>query len=76
MILALIYFKTQHWRDSEVGELLLIRGGEEIRRQVTGTVRDTKIYNNIFLLSMFKQHSNMIQSALSLKVTQVKLILI
>lgn len=37
----------QHWQDSEVRELLLIRGRDEIRTQITGTVRDTAIYNNI-----------------------------
>ena len=38
---------AQHWQDKEVRELLLIRGEEEVQRQVTGTVRDTVIYNNI-----------------------------
>ncbi|KAK0151169.1 hypothetical protein N1851_007649 [Merluccius polli] len=39
--------QMQHWQDIKVRELLLIRREEEIRRQVTGTVRDTAIYKNI-----------------------------
>ncbi|KAM9317553.1 uncharacterized protein KZ484_021994 [Pholidichthys leucotaenia] len=37
----------QHWRDDEVRELLMIRGDERIRNQVTGTVRDTVLYKHI-----------------------------
>lgn len=40
-----------------------------MRRQVPSTVRNPVIYNNIFHISpvSFKQHSNIIPSALSLK---------
>ncbi|XP_075049836.1 uncharacterized protein LOC142109724 [Mixophyes fleayi] len=36
-----------HWMEEEVRELLNVRGEEEIRRQVTGTVKDATVYYNI-----------------------------
>lgn len=36
-----------HWREHEIIELLSIRGLEEIRRQITGTTRDSVVYNRV-----------------------------
>ncbi|XP_075038735.1 uncharacterized protein LOC142099305 [Mixophyes fleayi] len=36
-----------HWMEEEVRELLNVRGEEEIRKQVTGTVKDATVYYNI-----------------------------
>lgn len=36
-----------HWKDEEVKELLAICGEEEITKQITGTVKDATVYNNI-----------------------------
>lgn len=36
-----------HWREHEIVELLSIRGLEEIRRQITGTTRDSVVYNRV-----------------------------
>lgn len=46
-----------HWQDCEVRELLAIRGEEEIRRQISGTVRDTVIYGNITGILHSAKHS-------------------
>lgn len=36
-----------HWREHEIIELLSIRGLEEIRREITGTTRDSVVYNRV-----------------------------
>lgn len=37
----------QHWQDNEIKELLTIRASEAIRHQITGTVRDSVVYNRM-----------------------------
>lgn len=44
---CLLAIKMAHWKDEKVKELLAICGEEEITKQITGTVKDATVYNNI-----------------------------
>lgn len=42
-----IFTKKMHWQEHEIRELLTIRGLEVIRRQITGTTKDSVVYNRV-----------------------------
>ncbi|KAF6733057.1 hypothetical protein FQA47_024765 [Oryzias melastigma] len=39
--------KMHNWQENEIKELLLIRGSEAIRGQITGTVKDSVVYSRM-----------------------------
>ncbi|KAM9344235.1 uncharacterized protein KZ484_016599 [Pholidichthys leucotaenia] len=39
--------RMHNWQDNEIRQLLTIRGSEEIRNQITGTVKDSVVFNRV-----------------------------
>ncbi|XP_071759265.2 uncharacterized protein LOC139914764 [Centroberyx gerrardi] len=60
-----------NWRDNEIIELLSIRGREDIRTQITGTVKDSVVYNRMVRLlaerGVHRSHMQVVSKLKTLK---------
>ncbi|XP_068191232.1 uncharacterized protein [Antennarius striatus] len=60
-----------NWQENEIKELLNIRGSEAIRRQITGTVKDSVVYNRVSKLlaerGVYRTHMQVISKLKALR---------
>lgn len=60
-----------NWQENEIKELLTIRGSEAIRNQITGTVKDSVVYNRMTKLlaerGVYRSHMQIISKLKALK---------
>lgn len=60
-----------NWQENEIKELLTIRGSEAIRNQITGTVKDSVVYNRVTKLlaerGVYRSHMQVISKLKALK---------
>ncbi|XP_038579532.1 uncharacterized protein LOC119906089 [Micropterus salmoides] len=60
-----------NWQENEIKELLTIRGSEAIRNQITGTVKDSVVYNRMTKLlaerGVYRSHMQVISKLKALR---------
>nr|XP_046253747.1 protocadherin-15-like isoform X2 [Scatophagus argus] len=60
-----------NWQENEIKELLTIRGSEAIRHQITGTVKDSVVYNRMTKLlaerGVYRSHMQVISKLKALR---------
>lgn len=63
--------KMHNWQENEIRELLTIRGSEAIRNQITGTVKDSVVYNRMTKLlaerGVYRSHMQVISKLKALR---------
>lgn len=63
--------KMHNWQENEIKELLTIRGSEAIRNQITGTVKDSVVYNRMTKLlaerGVYRSHMQVISKLKALR---------
>ncbi|XP_078110677.1 uncharacterized protein LOC144520661 isoform X2 [Sander vitreus] len=63
--------KMHNWQENEIKELLIIRGSEAIRDQMTGTVKDSVVYNRMTKLlaerGVYRSHMQVISKLKALR---------
>lgn len=63
--------KMHNWQENEIKELLTIRGSEAIRNQITGTVKDSVVYNRMTRLlaerGVYRSHMQVISKLKALR---------
>lgn len=65
-----------NWQENEIKELLTIRGSEAIRNQITGTVKDSVVYNRMTKLlaerGVYRSHMQVISKLKALRKQYIK----
>ncbi|XP_022613266.1 uncharacterized protein LOC111230718 [Seriola dumerili] len=65
-----------NWQENEIKELLNIRGSEAIRNQITGTVKDSVVYNRMTKLlaerGVYRSHMQVISKLKALRKQYIK----
>ncbi|CAK6972910.1 uncharacterized protein LOC128357542 [Scomber scombrus] len=65
-----------NWQENEIKELLTIRGSEAIRNQITGTVKDSVVYNRMTRLlaerGVYRSHMQVISKLKALRKQYLK----
>ncbi|GAA6229704.1 uncharacterized protein LOC108882486 [Lates japonicus] len=65
-----------NWQENEIKELLTIRGSEAIRHQITGTVKDSVVYNRMTKLlaerGVYRSHMQVISKLKALRKQYLK----
>ncbi|XP_035800878.2 uncharacterized protein LOC111564014 isoform X1 [Amphiprion ocellaris] len=60
-----------NWQENEIKELLIIRASEAVRNQITGTVKDSAVYNRMTKLlaekGVFRSHMQVISKLKALR---------
>lgn len=68
--------KMHNWQENEIKELLTIRGSEAIRNQITGTVKDSVVYNRMTKLlaerGVYRSHMQVISKLKALRKQYIK----